>query len=485
MRSIAAQRSGVEFDVLRGISIIIGVGLGFVAAAFVDSTENAAFASATLLAIAILVPIVIEMLTVSIDRLCAPVNIIGMSIIYWILLDVIQFLYELPVEKTVVVQVVVMSAVFQLSVIIGSVGNFRPIARALTKIADITVTAGQLFGLMVVSWTAQMSFYLGKSDWNPGTLLSALTQGRGRLPWARGDLGDSVAAFEFLTYFGFLLPAMMAVFSRLSSGAKDWRFFCAACMALSSVYCIGADGSRRSVGSALLAGICLFFLSDRRASLKLSVNSIRKLVGYGFLVSTLLVGLNLLLETRGAWEGSDFTGDRLFSGIYVDDNFLRMAQVLEAVPRYADYAGMQPIIFSIVTPIPRVLWEGKPISPGFTIHEYLGYTAASLSMGLIAELYTCLGWFTVIAGGMIVGAIARVVDEMGFRVSSPGLCCLKAICLGWLFVSMRSMKDAVILSYPIVALLILLAGINIVTTVQNSTYSLLGSDFGEPDGVER
>ena len=24
-----------------------------------------------------------------------------------------------------------------------------------------------------------------------------------------------------------------------------------------------------------------------------------------------------------------------------------------------------------------------------------------------------------------------------------------------------------------------------ITTVQNSTYSLLGSDFGEPDGVER
>ena len=28
-------------------------------------------------------------------------------------------------------------------------------------------------------------------------------------------------------------------------------------------------------------------------------------------------------------------------------------------------------------------------------------------------------------------------------------------------------------------------GINLLTTVQNSTYSLLGSDFGEPDGVER
>ena len=51
--------------------------------------------------------------------------------------------------------------------------------------------------------------------------------------------------------------------------------------------------------------------------------------------------------------------------LHVDDNFLRLSQVIQIVPAEHDYVYFQQLVFTVVRPVPRVFWPGKPVDPGF------------------------------------------------------------------------------------------------------------------------
>ncbi len=59
--------------------------------------------------------------------------------------------------------------------------------------------------------------------------------------------------------------------------------------------------------------------------------------------------------------------------LHVDDNFLRLAQVIEIVPAEHPHVGYQQLWFTIVRPVPRVFWPGKPVDPGFDLPSLVGH----------------------------------------------------------------------------------------------------------------
>ena len=50
-------------------------------------------------------------------------------------------------------------------------------------------------------------------------------------------------------------------------------------------------------------------------------------------------------------------------GIRVDDNFLRMGQIVEAIPGTYAYTGFHWLLYVVVRPVPRVFWPEKPVDP--------------------------------------------------------------------------------------------------------------------------
>ena len=103
--------------------------------------------------------------------------------------------------------------------------------------------------------------------------------------------------------------------------------------------------------------------------------------------------MQFMLNIRNlGYEEFAFRGESEYDYLHVDDNFLRLAQVIELVPAEYPYLQFGQVWFTIIRPIPRVLWPGKPVDPGFDLPTALGMKGVSLSMSIIGEWYLSFGW---------------------------------------------------------------------------------------------
>src|ERR1035441_8396056 len=98
---------------------------------------------------------------------------------------------------------------------------------------------------------ASSSFYLFRAGWSVDVVLAGALTGRGATAWSRGSLGDTWAAFEILTYFGYLLPVLAVLQYRASKSRVSPQLVATACMAALSLALIATDGSRRGIGMVL------------------------------------------------------------------------------------------------------------------------------------------------------------------------------------------------------------------------------------------
>jgi hypothetical protein len=168
----------------------------------------------------------------------------------------------------------------------------------------------------------------------------------------------------------------------------------------------------------------------------------------------LLLSLDAMLANRshGAIEFSYSLNE--FQHVRVDDNFLRFAQNIEIVPRFQPHTGLQWLIWVLARPVPRVFWPGKPTGPGFDLSSYLGITA-SLSCSSIAEWYVAFGWGGVIAAGVLYGKLCSFWGQLldyELQLAGIGMYGLGILAL---FISMRSMIELILMSYPLLAWLLM------------------------------
>ena len=78
--------------------------------------------------------------------------------------------------------------------------------------------------------------------------------------------------------------------------------------------------------------------------------------------------MQFMLNIRNVgYEEFAFRGESEYDYLHVDDNFLRLAQVIQIVPAEHPHVGFQQLWFTLVRPVPRVFWPGKPIDAGFDL----------------------------------------------------------------------------------------------------------------------
>jgi hypothetical protein len=133
--------------------------------------------------------------------------------------------------------------------------------------------------------------------------------------------------------------------------------------------------------------------------------------------------------------------------LHIDDNFLRLAQIIDLVPERRPYVYTQQVVFTLVRPVPRVFWPNKPVNPGFDLAAEVGLKGVSLSSSILGEWYISYGWWALIFGGLLHGALAKTVNAIP-RVGNPIVYALSAMVL---VAGMRSMLDLVVMSYALVA----------------------------------
>ena len=426
--------------------LMLGVGIAIAAIPENYSERGALTLSGFILVAAMILP-TLPNFKPDADRLMRGENVLIGALIYWTLLDVLQGAYSLPVSRDAIVREYLLLGVTAMGFWIGANAGTPLAPRFLTREATQPWSPVMLVRILVIAFMLGIWDFFYSSGFDVVTIINALQSNRWETPWQREALGDWSAFSYHLQYFGYLVPAL-TVMVALRLGWRHPATLMGLMMTGTILTFHAQGGGRRIVGSMILAGLFCWIIHVRRLSGRRAVMVVGVVIG-------LLALLQLMLIYRNVGFGDEASGLSQYDYMHVDDNFLRIAQMLEFVPDTMPFVGFQYVLFALVRPIPRVLWPGKPVDGGFDLAELLGIPDTSFALTSAGELYVSYGYVAVFVGALVYGRISSMVNglfEHDARTLNP---MFPSLLLVWLFVGVRSMLEVMLMGYVVLAILFL------------------------------
>lgn len=285
--------------------------------------------------------------------------------------------------------------------------------------------------------------YAYACDFDIPLMFSFLGEQRWAAPWGRAQFGGWDAFRDQAPYFGYVLPSLAAMLIAREGLFKFRSLFAVACSVLMLLF-LASGGGRRIVGVTVGAALMVYveLNTNRRVSNAVVIAAFALALAW---TAQFMLNIRTAGYAEFAEQGSSY------DYLHVDDNFLRLAQITDIVPKRRDYVYSQQVVFTLVRPVPRVFWPGKPISPGFDLPSEVGMKGVSLSSSIIGEWYLTWGWYAVIFGGWFHGRLASTANALraiGHQAGNPIIFALSVMVL---LAGMRSMQDLVLMSYALVA----------------------------------
>ena len=371
-------------------------------------------------------------------------NLVAFGYVFWLLLDLIQGAYDLGEAadwalRDAFIAVGVSAAVMWL----GVAGRPWKLPNWLGEIASRQMDTRTVARLVPVCFVLGMFNFAYATGFDLPRMFSYLGEPRWSAPWGRGQLGGWNSFADQLQYFGYVLPSLTALLiARRGFTFGTWLSILVSGVMLAF---LSQGGGRRIIGVTVGAAIIVWIQAQE-------VIKARRLVIAGAAVVGLLTAMQFMLNIRGqGYEAFAFRGESDYDYLHVDDNYLRLAQVIQIVPAEVPFVEHRQIWFTIVRPVPRAFWPGKPVDAGFDLPAILGKKGVSLSTSIIGEWYLTFGWLAVLIGAWLHGRLARTVNQLReFEIykTNPIVYGLAVMVL---VSGMRSMQDLVIMSYALVA----------------------------------
>lgn len=382
--------------------------------------------------------------------------LLALAPIYWLLLDLLQGVYGIQnISANQVRQAFLGIGVFVVMAWLGAQRRSWRMPKIFTSAVALEFSTNTYFMLAIACFFIGMLNFAVPVNFNVFEMIHYLGQQRWAAPWARGQLGGWDAFLDHLQYFGYLLPVLTVVIgSRV--GVLNVRTL--TCIVLSVVIALflAQSGSRRVIG--VVVGMALVFWVLDRERLK-----IKHLLATVIAVVALLLALQIMLEYRNVGlsvlvgQSEAVSGQpekrQLLEGqhLRVDDNFYRLCQIIQLIPESYPFVYHQYLVYVIVRPVPRVLWPGKPVDPGFDLPTALGVEGISYSYSVIGELYMSLGILGIALGGWFYGRVAAMARGLVARCTTQGALVIYSIVVMALFSGMRSVLELILVSYVVLA----------------------------------
>lgn len=381
-------------------------------------------------------------------------NILAFATVYWLLLGPLQGLEEITLaQKADVVKAFAAIGIFGIGIWLGAMGKPWPLPAILRRADRERLNAGLVFKMTLSCFALGIFYYAFKAGFSWHSIVTGLEKMRWDAPWSRDSAEGGWGSFvEQMSYFGMLLPAL-AVLMGQKTGWLSIRTLAA--WALTVFYTLFQiqGGNRRYLGAMYGAALLTWLLSSKQIG-------VRKLILLIMCCVALLGLMNLVYDYRTTGISSlqtlEQTGaGNTFDEVRVDDNFLRLAQSIHFVPDQYPYAWGSYIYFALIRPIPRVFWPGKPISPAFRIQDEVNI-GASLSSGVVGELYVSGGFLVILFGGWLYARLGAWFAAFIKPPRSEAGTLMYGAWIMALFVGCRSMQDLVMMSYVVLALIVVL-----------------------------
>lgn len=383
-------------------------------------------------------------------------SMLAIAPIYWLLLDLLQGVYSMDSITADEIRLSFIAiGVFVVMVWIGALRRPWRTPDVLIRSVSQEFSLNTYFALAIACFVIGMLNFAIPCNFNLFEMAYYLGQERWAAPWGRGQLGGWDAFLDHLQYFGYLLPILTVVIAR-RAGLRNLRTI--ACTGLSIVMTLflAQSGSRRVIGVVTGMALVLWILDQRQLRVKHLITTL-------VTIAAVLLTLQIMLEYRNVGLGAlvgkaDATVDRSEKRqileeehLRVDDNFYRLSQIIQLIPRSYPFVYQKYFVYVLVRPIPRVFWPEKPTDPGFDLPTALGVEGVSYSYSVIGELYMSLGFLGVALGGLFYGRVAAFARGILARSTTQGALVIYSIIVMALFSGMRSILELMLVSYVVLA----------------------------------
>jgi oligosaccharide repeat unit polymerase len=376
--------------------------------------------------------------------------------IYWLLLDLLQGAYSMDdISVDEIEEAFIGICIFVCCVWIGSMARPWRLPQFIKDTVSKDLPSSIYFYLAVASFLLGISRFAVATDFNLIAMFQSIGSGRWDAPWARGQLGGWDSFLDHLQYFGYLTAVLTVVVGR-RIGWLNWRTIVSALMSVVMALFLVQSGSRRVIG--VVVGMALIFwilVQDRGLKVKhavaIALTVIALLFAMQFMLQYRNVGLTVALSEPAVEQQALSPNEYL----HVDDNFYRLCQVIQLIPDPHPYVYHGYLVYALVRPIPRVLWPGKPVDAGFDLTRAVGDREVSYSCSVIGELYMSLGLLGIALGGWLYGRLAALVNGVLSQSTAVGGVVIYSIGAMALFSGMRSMLELVLVSYVLIAWVVL------------------------------
>ena len=405
--------------------------------------RGALIESGSILALAITIVPILRVLSGAASATDAE-NIVALGFVFWLLLDLIQGAYVLDEAKDESLRLALVAIGASAAAMwFGASADPWRLPNWITDGVSRPLHADAIAKAVPICFALGMFNFLYAVDFDIPLMFSYVGQQRWAMPWGRGQLGGWESFRDQVQYFGYVLPALTALLIARRGLFSMPSLFAVACSLINLLF-LSTGGGRRIIAVTVGAALMVWVQANHGMRIKNLL-----IVGVGVLALGWAAQFILNIRSSG-YEGYLESGSE-YDYLHIDDNFLRLAQVIELVPSRRPYVRQQQVYFTLIRPVPRVLWPGKPTSPGFDLPTEVGLKGLSLSASIIAEWYLSWGWWAVLFGGWLHGRLASTANamrELGNRVGNPVVYSLSVMVL---VAGMRSMQELVLMSYALVA----------------------------------
>jgi len=371
-------------------------------------------------------------------------NFVMVGFVFWLLLDLLQGAYDLRQASNEALRAALGTiGVSAAAVWIGLLGKPWKAPDWLVRVTNRPLEVHTINRLIPICFVLGMLNFAYATNFDIPEMFSYLGANRWSAPWARGQLGGWGAFIDQMPYFGYVLPSLTALLIAKQGLGRFTTLIGIFCSAIMLLF-LAQGGGRRLIGVTVGAALLVWIQANPGLRLKniliVSVSVIAMAWASQFILSIRTSGIEEFMA-----RGSEY------DYLHVDDNFLRLAQIIDIVPRDHPFVKWGQVIYALVRPIPRVFWPNKPIDSGFDLSNAVGMKGVSLSSSIIGEWWISWGWPAVVFGGWLHGRLAKAANtlrEQGKAASNPIVYGLAAMVL---VAGMRSMLDLIIMSYALVA----------------------------------
>jgi hypothetical protein len=282
--------------------------------------------------------------------------------------------------------------------------------------------------IAIVFW---MSFLLGYAHmliavkFNVVEMVQAFLEPRFTQPWQRGRLGDWSSLLVELALLLNLIPPLGAIMIARYQKYHPATIALVACGVAFTFFYAFTGGTRNVMASYLVTFLIAYTLARPGARFRelaplFAASGVVMVLSAYFMLEFRTVGLKAYL--RGETHTIE---DRTF---FVDYNLWAIARLMEVFPEQKGYLGLEVPYQSVIRPIPRAIWSGKPEGLSFGIEDALGVTGLTIATTFVGEAYMAGGWFAVFGTALALGALfgwwnhlaSSKNSELGILIYSSG-----------------------------------------------------------------